>query len=94
MNSTLIRLAQRRRMLTDAIANERAQLARTFAPWRTPLAIADQGMSALRFVGRHRALAVGIAAFVTVWKPRWVLAGLRTAWVVWRITLEARHRLG
>lgn len=55
------KLAERRRTLISAAAAQRLSLAHSVEPWHAPLKVADQGISALRFVRNHKAWALGTA---------------------------------
>lgn len=93
MNAKLIELAERRAMLVARAATQRRELAQAFAPWRGPLAIADQGVLAARYLGRHPELVVGAVAFAAVLSPRRVFGWLRRGWVVWRMALAMKRKL-
>jgi hypothetical protein len=60
MNKTLTQLAERRNRLVNRAAVQRVALARNITPWRLPLALADQSISAWNFIKRH---------------PRWMIGG-------------------
>jgi hypothetical protein len=60
MNKNLARLAERRNRLVNRAAVQRVALAQNIAPWRLPLALADQSISAWHFIKRH---------------PRWMIGG-------------------
>ncbi len=59
MKQTLIQLAERREHLIARVAAQRVALADVIEPWRAPLALADQGLFALRFLKRHPVWIVG-----------------------------------
>ena len=84
MNKTLVRLAERREHLVAQAAAQRIALAQNLEPWRAPLALADHGVVALRYIRRHPVLLVVtpliIAALRTARAGRW----LRCAWVGWQ----------
>jgi len=90
MNEKLTRLAERRAHLVEQAAAQRTALAQTIAPWRAPLALADQGLAALRFAKRHPALMVGTAVvFAAMW-PRRAGKWLRRGWVTWQVLRKLR----
>jgi hypothetical protein len=94
MNSKLIKLAERRATLVAKAESQRRELAQAFEPWRGPLAIADSGAVALRFVVQHKALLVGALAFTVALGPRLAFGVLRKGWLVWRTVLAVKRRLG
>jgi len=59
MNKKLILLAERRERLIAQAAAQRMVLAQNIEPWRVPLARADQGLAALRYIKNHPAWVVG-----------------------------------
>lgn len=61
MSNMSNRLAEHRENLVAQAAAQRRALARTVAPWHAPLALADQGLEALRTVRRHPVLLLGVA---------------------------------
>ena len=81
MNAKLIELAKRRTTLVARAATQRAELSQVLAPWRGPLAVVDQGWVAVRYMRRHAALLVGVAAFVAPFRPWRVARWLRRGWL-------------
>jgi len=73
-------LMQTRGELLARIAVQREQMSEIEAEWRAPLAVADQGVVAVRFLRRHPWLVAGVAAVFVI--RRRSVAGL--AWGVWR----------
>jgi len=59
-------LAERRAKLITLAAAQRRQLAPDIEPWRRPLAIADRGMAAARFVANHPAAWIAAAVIAPV----------------------------
>jgi hypothetical protein len=91
MNNKLIRLAERREQLIAAADAQRTVLAQTVAPWRTPLALADQGLAALRYVRQHPEwIAGGVALFVAL-RPNRVGTWLRRGWLTWQVVNKLRR---
>ena len=89
MNRKQQRLAQRREYLVARISAQRVALVEDIEPWRMPLGLVDQGLSALRFIGRHPEwIAGGVVLFVALGPGR---AGkwLGRGWVTWQVM----HRL-
>jgi hypothetical protein len=85
MNKNLARLAARRNHLVDRAAVQRAALAHNIAPWRMPLALADQGISAWQFIKRHPKWMIGGSVLFAALGPgraaNWVGRGL----LAWRM---------
>jgi len=73
-------LMQTRGELLARIAVQREQMSEIEAEWRAPLAVADQGVVAVRFLRRHPWLVAGVVAVFVI--RRRSVAGL--AWGVWR----------
>jgi hypothetical protein len=90
MNSRLTRLAERRERLIAQAAVERATLAQDVEPWRAPLALADQGLAALRFIKRHPVWIAGGAAVVAALWPERVGRWLRRGWLAWQVMSRMR----
>ena len=92
MNEKLARLAERRERLVAQAAVQRMALAQNIEPWRIPLARADQGLAALRFIRRHPALIAGGGVLVAVLRPARIWKWLRRGWVTWWIVHDLRGR--
>jgi len=93
MNKKRAHLAERRSQLVAQSAAQRTALTHNLAPWRARLALADQGVAVLRFIGRHPALLVGAALLVAAVFPRRVAKmgkWLRPGWALWRIGRKLR----
>lgn len=91
MNKKLIRLAERRSQLVAQAAAQRTALAHNLEPWRARLALADQGVAVLRYIGRHPALMVGAALLIAIWRPRRAGKWLQRGWVVWKLGRRLRR---
>ncbi|WP_018078661.1 YqjK-like family protein [Thiobacillus denitrificans] len=85
MNRKSIRLAERRERLVVQAAAQRTALAKNLEPWRAPLALADQGVAALRYVRRRPALLVGVMLMVAVLRPKRLGRGLGLVWGAWQL---------
>ena len=92
MNEKLIRLAERRERLVAKAAAQRMALAQYIEPWRIPLARADQGLAALRFIKSHPAWLVGGGVLLAALRPGRVGKWLRRGWVTWQILHQLRGR--
>lgn len=83
MNEEMFELMQSRGELLARIAAQREQVAEIGTQWQTPLALADQGMAAVRFLRGHPVLVAGVVAFFVI--RRGGVAGLlRGMWRVWK----------
>jgi hypothetical protein len=89
MNTKLHRLAQRRERLVAQISAQRVALVEDIEPWRMPLGLADQGLSALRYLGRHPEWIAGAVVLVVALGPGRAGKWLGRGWVTWRVM----HRL-
>jgi len=87
MNKKMFELTQNRGELLARIAAQREQMTEIAAEWRTPLALADQGVAAVRFLRFHPLLVAGIMAFFVI--RRRSVAGL--VWGVWRVWKGYRY---
>lgn len=97
MGDKLIRLAARREQLIAQAAAQRMALAQGIEPWRVPLALADQGLTAVRLIKRHPAWLVGGAMLLAALRPAGLRSGrigkwLRRGWVTWQIVKNLRSR--
>lgn len=92
MSRESTRLAERRRRLVAQAAAQRTVLVQELEPWRPRLALADQGVSALRYIGRHPALMVGAALLVLVLRPRGTAKWLQFGWMAWQFGRRLRNR--
>jgi hypothetical protein len=71
--------------LVALAAAQRTVLAHDMEPWRARLALADRGVTVLRYIGRHPALMAGAALLLTRLRPQRAGKWLQRGWVVWRI---------
>ena len=69
MNKKLIRLAERRERLVTRAAEQRVALAQNIEPYRLPLALADQGINALRYIRSHPEWLVGVVVLLAALRP-------------------------
>lgn len=90
MNEKLIRLAERRERLVAQAAAQRMALAQNIEPWRTPLARADQGLAALRYIKSHPAWIVGGVVLLAALRPGGVWKWLGRGWVTWQMMHKLR----
>ena len=92
MNAKLIRLAERRERLVAQAAAQRMALAQNIEPWRKPLARADQGLAALRYIRSHPAWIVGGDALLVILRPGRIGKWLGRGWVTWQMIHKLRGR--
>jgi hypothetical protein len=89
MNEKLNQVAQRRERLIAQAAAQRRALGQAIEPWRTPLALTDQGLNALRYVRHHPQWLIGGIVLLAVLRPRGLGKWLGRGWVSWQLL----HRL-
>jgi hypothetical protein len=94
MNHRLTELAERRARLVAQAETQRATLAQNMQLWRTPLAIADQGLAAVQYVRSHPALLIGAAAFAVAVRPNRASGWLQRGWVAWNVIRKIREARG
>ena len=80
---------QRERLIAQA-GQQRTMLACSVRTWRGPLAIADQGLSALRYLKRNPLWVVGGVAIIVVLRRRSAGTWLRRGWVAWSVLRRLR----
>ncbi len=92
MNKKQLQLARRREYLVAKASAQRATLAANVEPWRTPLALADQGLSALRYIRRHPEWIAGIAVLFATLRSRRTGKWLGRGWMTWKLVHNLRGR--
>ncbi len=90
MNESLLELRQRRGELLARIEVQRGQLADMASRWEAPLAIADQGLSVLRFLRGHPVLLAAVVALVVA-RRQGVVGLLQRAWLAWKSLRHFGH---
>ncbi len=83
MNKQTLGVMQHRAELLARIASQREQVAGMGARWRAPLAFADQGLVAVRFLGSNPVLVAGVVAIFVI-RRRGVVGLMAGAWRVWK----------
>jgi hypothetical protein len=83
MNERMLELRQRRGELQVRIEVQRGQLAEIASSWERPLALADRGISVLRYLRGHPLLVGGAVALVVL-QRRGVAGLLKRAWQMWK----------
>ena len=84
MSNQMLRVMQRRGELLARIAAQRGQVAEVGARWQTPLALADRGLAAVRFLRSHPVLVAGVAALLVI-RRRGVTGLARSGWRAWKV---------
>lgn len=93
MNKKLLKLAQRRERLISEAEAQRMQLAQTVDTLRAPLAIADKGLAAIRYIKAHPLLMAGSGAvLMKVLRPsrigKWFGRGL----LAWQMVRKLQNK--
>lgn len=86
MNKRMLEVMQRRGELLARIASQREQMAEIETRWQAPLALADQGLAAMRFLRSNPVLVAGVAALFVIRRRGMVglVAGVWRAWKGYR----------
>lgn len=92
MNKTLSRLAVRREQIVAVAASQRWTLAQQVEPWRIPLALADQGVTALRYLKRHPEVIIVASLFLAALRPKRIATWLGRGWVSWQLLQTLRSK--
>jgi hypothetical protein len=92
LNKILIRLAERRERLVTRAAKQRVALAQNIEPYRIPLALADRGINALRYIKSHPEWIVGVVVLLAALRPGRVGKWLGRGWVTWQMMYSLRGR--
>ena len=80
MKERLIHLAARRRELLEKIQVQRIELAEISLHLKNPLAIAETGLNAVRFINEHSALMAGTLAALLTLRRKGISGLLRKGW--------------
>jgi len=83
MNKQMLEVMQRRGELLARITSQREQMAEIGTRWQAPLAIADQGLAAMRFLRSNPVLVAGVAALFVI-RRRGVVGLVTGVWRVWK----------
>jgi hypothetical protein len=94
MNPKLIELADQRATLVARAAAQRAELSQALASWRRPLALADQGLAAARYLRSNPMLLGGVVAFLIALRPWRLVKWLPRGWLTWRLARMALGAMG
>jgi YqjK-like protein len=83
MNEKMFELKQSRGELLARIAAQREQMTEIGMHWRIPLALADEGVAAVRFLRCHPLLVAGVVAFSVI-RHRGAAGLVSGVWLVWK----------
>jgi len=83
MNKRMLEVRKRRGELLARIAAQRTEVAELGARWQVPLALADQGLAAVRYLRSNPFLFAGLAALLVI-RRRGVVGLAKGAWRVWK----------
>lgn len=94
MSGNSATLAERRERLIAQAAAQRRALVQDIESWRIPLALADQGLTAVRNIRAHPEWLIGVVLVLAVLRPRRVGRWLGRGWVSWQVMrrLRSGHR--
>jgi hypothetical protein len=84
MNNQMFGLMQWRGELLARIAVQREQVAGVGMQWQTPLALADKGLVAVRFLRSNPVLVAGVVAAFVI-RRRGMAGMLAAGWQLWRL---------
>jgi hypothetical protein len=85
MNAKLAEIALKRERLIAQAARQRTAVAQAAQAWRGPLALADRGLVALRYLKQHPLWVVGGVAVVVALRPRGVMKWLGRGLAAYKI---------
>jgi hypothetical protein len=82
--SQMTEILARRAQLLARAAVERERISVQLRAWEAPLALADRGLAAARYIRRHPQWIIGLAVVLAILRPRRALAWARNGLVAWR----------
>ena len=85
MNKKLTILAKHRQQLVAQAETQRVALVANAASWHAPLALADKGLEAVRYVKRHPVLMIGVVALFGVLRRHPGGKWLRRGWAMYEL---------
>lgn len=88
MNERLLDIRVRRARLQSKIEAQRNAVGIITERWEKPLAVADAGLTALRFVKSHPVLIAGVGA-AAIFRFRGTAGLAATGWRLWRLYRSA-----
>lgn len=83
MNKQMALVMQRRGELLARISAQREQVAVLGACWQAPLALADQGLVAVRYLRARPVLVAGVLALLII-RRRGLVGLARNGWMAWK----------
>ena len=83
MNHQMIEVMRRRSELLARISSQREQVAEIGMRWQPALGLADQGVSAVRFLRSHPVVVAGAIALLVV-RRRGLIGLVKTSLGVWK----------
>jgi hypothetical protein len=92
MNKALLQIAARRERIVALVALQRGTLAQNVEPWRIPLALADHGITAVRYLKRHPEGIAGVAVLLVALRPGRIATWLGRGWVSWQLLQSLRSK--
>ena len=93
MNHSSQKLEVRRQRLIAQAASQRMLLTKNTYAWRSPLAIADKGLSILRYIKHHPILvAGGGTTLLSIVNPNSISKWLRRSWLAWQLTKKITNK--
>ena len=85
MSTKLSQLAKRRHQLIMKAATQRKALQQCINPWRGPLTLADQGLSAVRYVKSNPMLMIGTMTLLGLLRPTLAGKWMHRGWVLLQV---------
>lgn len=79
----MIEVMQRRGELLARIASQREQVAGMGARWQAPLALANQGLSVMRFLRSNPAVVASVVALLVI-RRHGVIGLAKGVWRMWK----------
>lgn len=92
MNFNLQNIAQRRSHLQTVAASQRVELEQCVERFRAPLALADRGVEAIRFVRRNPLVLAGASALFVALRRYRISKWLQRGWLAWQLVRRLRNR--
>jgi len=80
----LTQIRAKRALLLARAAVERERLSVQLQAWEAPLALADKGFAAARYVRRHPQWIVAAVVLLAILRPRRALSWARNGLIAWR----------
>src|SRR3989338_5155606 len=84
MNKRMLAVIQGRGERLERISSQREQVAQIGTRWQAPLALADQGLSVVRFLRSRPVLIAGLAALLMIRKGGVAMGLARYGMLAWK----------